>query len=79
MGDLQTRMGVVEGMEAEGHFQKIVAKVPLAQMYQYSSTLRSLTQGRARFRMYFDSYAPAGYEVQRKLTEAHSKHEVLVD
>ncbi|HOZ76607.1 MAG TPA: elongation factor G, partial [Ferruginibacter sp.] len=55
MGDLQTRMGVVEGMEAEGHFEKIIAKVPLAQMHQYSSSLRSLTQGRARFNMYFDS------------------------
>jgi elongation factor G len=79
MGDLQTRMGVVEGMEAEGHFEKIKAKVPLAQMHQYSSSLRSLTQGRARFNMYFDSYAPVAYEVQRKLMEAHSKHEVLPD
>ncbi len=79
MGDLQTRMGVVEGMEAEGHFEKITAKVPLAQMYQYSSSLRSLTQGRARFNMFFNSYAPVSYEVQRKLTEAHSKHEVLQD
>ena len=79
MGDLQTRMGVVEGMEAEGHFEKITAKVPLAQMYQYSSSLRSLTQGRARFNMFFNSYAPVAYDVQRKLTEAHSKHEVLQD
>ena len=79
MGDLQTRMGIVEGMEAEGHFEKIKAKVPLSQMHQYSSSLRSLSQGRARFNMYFDSYAPVAYEVQRKLTEAHSKHEVLQD
>lgn len=79
MGDLQTRMGVVEGMQAEGHFEKITAKVPLAQMHQYSSSLRSLTQGRARFNMFFDSYAPVAYETQRKLMEAHSKHEVLQD
>ena len=79
MGDLQTRMGVVEGMEAEGHFQKVTAKVPLAQMHQYSSSLRSLTGGRARFNMYFDSYSPVAYDVQMKLTEAHSKHEVLMD
>jgi elongation factor G len=79
MGDLQTRMGIVEGMQAEGHFEKITAKVPLAQMHQYSSSLRSLTQGRARFNMYFNSYAPVAYEVQRKLMEAHSKHEVLQD
>ena len=79
MGDLQTRMAVVEGMEAEGHFQKITAKVPLAQMYQYSSSLRSLTQGRARFNMKFAEYAPVAYEVQRKLTEAHNKHELVLD
>lgn len=78
MGDLQTRMGVVEGIDAEGHFQKITAKVPLAQMHQYSSALRSLTQGRARFSMNFDSYAPVPYETQRKLMEAYSKHEELV-
>lgn len=79
MGDLQTRIAIVEGMEATGHFQKIKAKVPLAQMYQYSSSLRSLTQGRARFNMKFDSYTPVAQEVQRKLVEAHSKHEVLQD
>jgi elongation factor G len=79
MGDLQTRMGVVAGMEAEGHFQKIVAKVPLAQMHQYAGALRSLTQGRARFSMYFDSYEPVAYEVQRKLMETYSKHEALMD
>jgi elongation factor G len=76
MGDLQTRMAVVEGMEAEGHFQKITAKVPLAQMHQYSSSLRSLTQGRARFNMQFASYAPVAFEVQKKLMDAYSKHDV---
>ena len=79
MGDLQSRMGVVEGMEAEGHFQKVTAKVPLAQMHQYSSSLRSLTGGRARFNMRFDSYSPVAYDVQMKLTEAYNKHEVLQD
>lgn len=79
MGDLQTRMGIVEGMDGDGHFQKIIAKVPLAQMHQYSSSLRSLTQGRARFNMYFDSYSPVAMEVQRKLSEAYSKHEVVME
>jgi len=79
MGDLQTRMGIVEGMDAEGHFQKITAKVPLAQMYQYSSSLRSLTQGRARFNMRFHSYAPASYETQRKLSEVHHRHEAIAE
>ena len=75
MGDLQTRMAIVEGMDTDGHFQKILAKVPLSQMHQYSSTLRSLTQGRARFNMHFDSYAPVAHETQQKLIEAHSKHD----
>lgn len=77
MGDLQTRMAIVEGMEAESHFQKITARVPLAQMHQYSSMLRSLTRGRARFSMKFLEYAPVPYEVQQKLAEAHAHHQEL--
>ena len=45
MGDLQTRRAIIQGMSAEGHYQKIMAKVPLAELYQYSSTLRSLSPG----------------------------------
>ncbi len=75
MGDLQTRLALVEGMEADGHFQKITARVPLAQMHQYSSMLRSLTQGRARFSMQFSHYAPVSAEVQKKLADAYSKHD----
>lgn len=75
MGDLQTRMAIVEGIDADGHFQKINAKVPLAQLHTYSSSLRSLTQGRARYTMKFDSYAPVAYELQKKLTEVYSKVE----
>jgi elongation factor G len=76
MGDLQTRMAIVEGMGAENHFQKITAKVPLAQMHQYSSSLRSLTQGRARFNMRFSNYAPVALETQKKLMDAYSKQGV---
>ena len=79
MGDLQTRMAIVEGLEAESHFQKITARVPLAQMHQYSSSLRGLTQGRARFNMQFADYAPVAVETQKKLMEAYSKHEVDKD
>lgn len=74
MGDLQTRMGIVEGMETQGNFEKINAKVPLAQMHNYSSILRSLTQGRARFNMKFYEYAPVAYETQKQLIEAYSTH-----
>jgi elongation factor G len=73
IGDLQTRRGMVEGMDTEGHFQKISAKVPLAEMDDYSSSLRSLSQGRAKFRMSFDDYLPVPFDLQRKLTEDYTK------
>ena len=75
MGDLQARRGIVEGMDTEAHFQKILAKVPLAELYDFSSSLRSITQGRAKFKMHFDSYAPLSYDQQRKLTEEYHKTE----
>jgi elongation factor G len=73
MGDLQTRRAVVEGIDAEGHFQKVVAKVPLAEMDGYSSSLRSLSQGRAKFRSRFSEYTPVPYDLQRKLMDEYSK------
>ena len=73
MGDLQSRRGLVEGMDTESHFQKIIAKVPASEMHDFSSSLRSLTQGRAKFKMYFDSYQPMTYELQKKLTEEYNK------
>jgi elongation factor G len=73
MGDLQSRRGIVEGMDTEGNFQKIIAKVPLAEMHDFSSSLRSITQGRAKFKMRFDSYQPMSYEMQKKLSEEYNK------
>ena len=76
MGDLQTRRAIIQGMEAEGHYQKILAKVPLAELYQYSSTLRSLSQGRAKFHQNFAEYSPVPHDIQNKLIEAHKvEHE----
>lgn len=71
MGDLQSRRGMVEGIDAEGHFQKIIAKVPLAEMHGFSSSLRSITQGRAKFKMGFDSYQAMSFENQKKLAEEY--------
>lgn len=73
MGDLQTRRAIVEGIDAEGHFQKINAKVPQAEMDGYSSSLRSITQGRARFRSQFHEYAAVPFEIQKKLMEDYGK------
>jgi elongation factor G len=75
IGDLQTRRAMVEGIDAAGHFQKISAKVPLAEMDGYSSALRSLTQGRAKFSMTFYDYVPVPFEVQRALADAYNKQE----
>lgn len=77
MGDLQTRRAIVEGMDTEGHFQKIIARVPLAEMDGYSSAIRSITQGRAKFKMHFQEYAPVPFDMQKKLTEEYSREEKL--
>jgi elongation factor G len=73
IGDLQTRRAMLEGMDSEGHFTKILAKVPLSEMHDYSSSLRSITQGRAKFSMKFYEYIPMPSELQKKLIEAYSK------
>ena len=73
MGDLQSRRAMVEGIDSDGHFQKILANIPLAEMDGYSSSLRSITQGRAKFRMSFLGYEPLPFELQRKLIDDYSK------
>ena len=73
MGDLQTRRAIVEGIDTEGHFQKIIAKVPLSEMDGYSSSLRSITQGRAKFKMFFHEYSPVPFDMQRKLADEYNK------
>ncbi len=74
IGDLQTRRADVEGIDTEKNFQKILARVPLAEMPDYSSSLRSITQGRARFKMQFNEYASVPNELQKKLIENYSRY-----
>ena len=73
MGDLQSRRAIVEGIDSEGNFQKVIAKVPLAEMDGYSSSLRSITQGRAKFKSTFHEYAAVPFEIQRKLIDEYNK------
>ena len=73
MGDLQSRRAIVEGIDSEGHFQKVIAKIPLSEMDGYSSSLRSITQGRAKFKSNFQAYEPVPFELQRKLIDEYSK------
>lgn len=73
MGDLQTRRAIIMGMDSDGHYQKIKARVPLAEIDNYGSTLRSLTQGRAKFSLKFAEYGPVPSDLQRKLTDEYAK------
>ncbi len=73
ISDLQSRRGVIEGMDSEGHFTKVSARVPLAEMQDYSSSLRSITQGRAKFRLEFAEYASAPFDIQRRLIDEYNK------
>ncbi len=67
MGDISSRRGKIQGMEAEGSFQIIKAKVPLAELYRYSTSLRSMTQGRGVHRRKFSHYEEVPREVAEKI------------
>ncbi len=75
MGDLNARRGRILGMEAEGRYQKIKAYVPLAELYRYSSTLRSITKGRGMFTMRFDHYDEVPREIAQKVIEELKKEQ----
>jgi len=72
MGDLSSRRGMVQGMEdiAGGGGKLVRAEVPLAEMFGYSTSLRSLTQGRATYTMEFKHYAEAPRQVTEQLMTA---------
>jgi elongation factor G len=75
MGDLSSRRGVIQGMDdiAGGGGKAIKAEVPLAEMFGYSTTLRSLTQGRATYTMEFKHYAEAPRNVAEAVISAKTK------
>ena len=65
MGDITSRRGRVEGMEARGNAQVVSAQVPLSEMFGYATSLRSSTQGRGTYSMVFDHYE----EVPKSISE----------
>jgi elongation factor G len=67
MGDLSSRRGKILGMEAQGPFQIIRAQVPLAELYKYSTHLRSLTQGRGHVEREFSHYEEVPREIAEKV------------
>jgi elongation factor G len=73
MGDLNSRRGRVEGVDAENDAQVVHARVPLAEMLTYGSTLRSLTQGRGSFHMEYSHYEEVPRGLQEKIITESKK------
>ncbi|MCK4447595.1 MAG: elongation factor G, partial [Candidatus Marinimicrobia bacterium] len=73
MGDISVRRGKIQGMDSEGSFQKINAKVPLAELYRYSTSLRSMTQGKGMHHQSFSHYEPMPREQQEKVVAEHKR------
>ncbi|MCL1850689.1 MAG: elongation factor G [Bacteroidetes bacterium] len=73
MTDLQGRRGVVMGMDSDGEFQNIRAKVPLAEMNKYSTTLSSITSGRASYGMKFAEYQQVPADVQNEIIKKYEE------
>jgi len=71
MTDLQGRRSIIMGMDTAGAYSIIKAKTPLAELYGYSTTLRSLSQGKASFTSKFDEFAPVPPKVQEDLVEEY--------
>ena len=75
MSDLQNRRGMLGDMGADKGFAILKARVPLAELYRYSTTLSSITAGSATFSMEFADYQPVPGDVQAKLLEAYAAEE----
>lgn len=71
MSDLQNRRAMIMGMSSEKGFEVIKARVPLAELYKYSTSLSSLTSGRATFSMDFSDYQQVPADVQDKLLKEY--------
>jgi elongation factor G len=72
MTDLQSRRSIILGMDSDGKYQSIKAKTPLAEMYKYSTTLRSITQGRGSFNTKFSNFELVPNNIQEALAKKES-------
>ncbi len=72
MSDLQNRRAIIMGMESDKGFDRLNARVPLAELYRYSTSLSSLTSGAATYSMKFASYEQVPSDVQDKLLKAYT-------
>lgn len=75
MSDLQNKRALIEGMSSDKVFSILKARVPLAELYRYSTTLSSLTSGAATFTMEFADYQPVPADVQTKLLAEYAAQE----
>lgn len=73
--DLQTRRAIIMGMDSSGHYQVIKARIPLKELHKYSSALRALSQGKAKFTMKFAEYSPVPRDIQDKLAAEYAKQQ----
>jgi elongation factor G len=73
MGDLNTRRARIQGIQSEGPLQKIVATAPEVELLRYSTTLRSLSQGRGMHRAKFQAYEAMPRNVQDKVVEENKR------
>ena len=73
IGDINSRRGRIEGMEDIGGGKMVRGYVPLAEMFGYSTDLRSKTQGRGNYSMFFEKYEPVPKSVQEKVLDAKAK------
>ena len=73
MGDISSRRGKIMGMEASGPFQIIRAKVPLSELYKYSTSLRSLTQGRGGHKRQLSHYEEVPRDITEKIVAAYKE------
>jgi elongation factor G len=71
MGDVSSRRGKIQGVDNKGNLQVIRAQVPLAELYKYSTTLRSMTQGRGMYENEFSHYEEVPHEIAQKIVEEH--------
>ncbi len=73
MTDLQGRRAIIMGMDREGNYQKILAKVPLAEMNKYATALSSITSGRAMYSMKFAEYSNVSPDIQQQLLKTYEE------
>ncbi|MDQ1265943.1 MAG: elongation factor [Bacteroidota bacterium] len=75
MSDLPSRRAVIQGIESDGRYQRIKARMPLAELDKYSTALRSMTAGRATYIQEFAEYQSVPANVQQQLMDAYKKQQ----